>query len=98
MINRDMKPVTIYTYSTGVDQYGQVQKGNYITGIIQMAYYLQNQVRINDPRYIQVDVVGLTKDIVTDDNVLVLDDSEAKYQVKFIIPTKKYNVIGLTKK
>ena len=53
-----------------------------------MVCKIYSQTNVTDPRYVDVDLIGLTKDKdITDENVIVVGDE--KFNVKYIIPSSR---------
>ena len=53
-----------------------------------MVCKIYSQTNVTDPRYVDVDLIGLTKDKdITDDNVIIVGDE--KFNIKYIIPSSR---------
>lgn len=95
MINREMKPVEVLTY-TGVDSVGQKRMGEPTTREVEMFLKVYTQSNVADPRYIDCDLIGLTKDFtINTSNVIKVEND--KYSIKYILNTPRYLVIYLKK-
>ena len=61
-----------------------------------MVCKIYSQTNVTDPRYVDVDLIGLTKDKdITDENVIVVGDE--KFNVKYIIPSSRLYQILMTR-
>lgn len=95
MINREQKSVSVITFTSGTDAYGQVRKkGIDSTRTVEMYIKTYVQENVSDIRYVDVTDIGLTKDkLITDSNEIV--DGEINYQVLYVIPSSRYYKILL---
>ena len=94
MINREWEDVQVLSYSDEPDEYGQKRQGAHISRTVKMVVKIYSQTNeFNDPKYVDVDLIGLTKDKdITDKNELIIDD--VKYIVKYVIPSSRlYQVL-----
>lgn len=94
-ITRELQSVTIKTYGTSVDRYGQlIQEGE--TRTAEMSLKLYSQQNVADPRYVDVEMVGLTKDtsIVPGE---VVSFAQGDFRVKYVIPSSRWNQLMLVK-
>lgn len=90
MIPCNMRTVEVVSFEPGVDDYGQPRQIESIRRNSEVAiwYYTKNMVQ--DPRYSDVEYIGLTNDDdITDENIIAVDGKE--YIILFIIPSKRYN-------
>ena len=95
MINRENKEVEVLTYS-GVDSVGQRRMGEPTTKTVEMFYKTYSQTNVADPRYVDIDLIGLTKDFtINTSNVIKIENS--KYSVKYTISTPRYLVVFMKK-
>lgn len=95
MINRDYKPVEVLTYS-GVDSVGQRRQGKPTTKTVEMFYKTYSQSNVADPRYIDCDLIGLTKDFtINTSNVIKINND--RYNVKYTILSPRYLVVFMKK-
>ena len=93
-ITRDLQSATIKANTTSVDRYGQIVQGDSRT--IDVAVKLYSQANVQDPRYVDVEMVGLTKD----KNVKpgeVLTVAEGDFRVKYVIPSSRWQELLLVK-
>lgn len=91
---RELQSATITANSTTVDEYGQIVPGAERTADIAFKIYAQQNVQ--DPRYVDVEAVGLTKDksIVPGE---VISFAQGDYRVKYVIPTGRWQELMLVK-
>lgn len=95
MINNEMKEVEVLTYS-GVDSVGQKRMGEPTTRTVDMFFKIYSQTNVADPRYLDIDLIGLSKDYnITTSNVIKIEDN--KYSVKYTITTPRYLVVFMKK-
>lgn len=95
-INRELQSATIRSYSTTVDAYGQLEQGTPTTRTADIAFKIYSQQNVTDPRYVDVEAVGLTKDksIVPGE---VISFAQGDYRVKYVIPTGRWQELMLVK-
>ena len=92
MLNREYKTENVLSYTNATDSYGQRHKGATQTTQIEMVAKLYTQSNVQDPRYIDVDMIGITKySGITTENEIVIDGK--KYQVLYVIPSGKLNQV-----
>lgn len=87
--NRSQKPVELRTVSMSTDEYGQKRLVIVETKTISMQIIVTQQYNMQNPAYIDLSTVGLTryKDISTD-NQIVADG--IVYNIKHMIDTGKF--------
>ena len=95
-ITRELQSATIKTYGTTVDAYGQLEQGTPVTRTADIAFKVYAQQNVTDPRYVDVEAVGLTKDtsIVPGE---VISFAQGDYRVKYVIPTGRWQELMLVK-
>lgn len=94
-INRELQSATIRTYGQGVDDYGQRELLE-ITRTAEVAYKVYSQMNVQDPRYVDVEGVGFTKDIsIVPGEVISL--AQGDFRVKYVIPTGRWRELMLVK-
>ena len=95
-ITRGLQSATIKAYGTTVDAYGQLEQGTPTTRTADIAFKIYSQMNVTDPRYVDVEVVGLTKDksIVPGE---VITFAQGDYRVKYVIPTGRWQELMLVK-
>lgn len=95
MINNEMKSVEVLTYSE-VNNVGQKRMGEPTTKTVDMFIKIYSQSNVADPRYLDVDLIALSKDYeISTSNVIKVEND--KYNVKFILKTPRYLVLYLKK-
>ena len=100
-INRELQSTTVKgyahesasPYNLSVDTYGQLEAGTPRT--ISIAAKVYSQQNVQDPRYVDVEMVGLTKDAIAPGEVVSLASGD--YRVKYVIPTGRWQEVLLTK-
>lgn len=93
-IQRELQSATVRGYTMNVDAYGQLEAG--LPRSIELSVKLYSQQNVDDPRYVDVDLVGLTKDTsIVPGEVISL--AQGDYRVKYVIPTGRWQEILLSK-
>lgn len=101
-INRELQSATVTgyahesasPYNLSVDTYGQLEAG--IPRTISIAAKPYSQQNVQDPRYVDVEMVGLTKDTsIAPGEVVSL--AQGDFRVKYVIPTGRWQEVLLTK-
>lgn len=89
MITKEMRTVSVLSYATTKDEYGQTRQGTASTRPVEMAVWIYTQKNVADPRYVEVDKIGLTKDkeINTKDRIQF---DNLIYDVLYVIPSGRY--------
>lgn len=87
MINREMHDVTYRAFDNTKDEYGQL-KQTYEDSTIQMMIKIQNQINVEDPRFVDVDSIGISKDLLVAGNKII--DGEKVYLIKYVIPSSRF--------
>lgn len=92
-VNRELKPVSVVSFATGTDAYGQKRKQGSTTKTVEMVVKIYAQSNVSDVRYCDVTNIGLTKDAsITDENQIVIDG--ATYNVLYVIPSgRMYQIL-----
>lgn len=95
-ITRELQSATIKAYGLTVDAYGQLEQGTPTTRTADIAFKIYSQMNVTDPRYVDVEAVGLTKDksIVPGE---VISFAQGDYRVKYVIPTGRWQELMLVK-
>lgn len=102
-INRELQSVTVkgIKHSTEslhgpvVDRYGQIAYDS-TSRSVEMAVKIYSQQNVQDPRYVDVEMVGLTKDTsIVPGEIVSL--AQVDYRVKYVIPTGRWQEILLAK-
>lgn len=96
MINRETVSIKVVSFTAGTDEYGQLrQLGSTETNSEGMLKLISN-MNVSNPLYLESDYLLLTKDknITVNNQIKVGNDN---YQVKYIIPSGKYNQVLIKK-
>lgn len=93
-IQRELQSATVKGYTMNVDAYGQLEAG--LPRSIELSVKIYSQQNVQDPRYVDVELIGLTQD----KNVVpgeVVSLAQGDYRVKYVIPTGRWQEILLSK-
>ena len=92
-VNRELKPVSVVSFATGTDAYGQKRKQGSTTKTVEMVVKIYAQSNVSDVRYCDVTNIGLTYDTsITDENQIIIDG--ATYNVLYVIPSgRMYQIL-----
>lgn len=94
-ITRELQSATIQTYGTTVDAYGQLVQSE-VTRTADIAFKIYAQQNVQDPRYVDVEAIGLTKDTsIVPGEVVSL--AQGDFRVKYVIPTGRWRELMLVK-
>lgn len=95
-IQYQMHQVTVNTYTTQRDEYGQPRQTLTATRKVDMAIYKTSFMNIETPQFIDCNAVGLTKDfsITTSDQIV---DSDYTYNVNYVEPVGRFLRVQLGK-
>lgn len=94
--NRELKSVSVISFTTGTDAYGQKRTLGSTTRTVEMFVKVYSQSNVSDIRYNEVTNIGLTKDAsITDKNQIVIDG--ATYNVLYVIPSGRLHQILMKK-
>lgn len=92
-----MKTVSVVSFATGTDSYGQRRTTVSSTRQVEMMVKDYQHTFPQDIRFAEVEKLGFTKDFtITDQNEIVVDS--VQYLVKFVLPTKRYLKLYLVRK
>lgn len=93
IFNRELKPVSVVSFTTGTDAYGQKRKQGSTSRTVEMFVKVYSQSNVSDVRYCDVTNIGLTYDAsITDENQIVIDG--ATYNVLYVIPSgRMYQIL-----
>ncbi len=83
VINRDMRQAQMFSLGE-IDEYGQETIDTETPSTVHLTFGLFTHHETEDVRYQDVEYCGLTKDDITDNDILLLDDK--RYKVKFVNP------------
>ena len=95
-ITRELQRATVKAYGLSVDAYGQLEQGTPTTRTADIMFKVYAQNNVQDPRYVDVEAVGLTKDksIVPGE---VISFAQGDYRVKYVIPTSRWQELMLVR-
>ena len=89
MINRQMVPVQVVTYTTELNPYGERRTQISSTRNSTMMIKIASQVLTNDIRYNDIELIGLTKDnSINSGNEIIYNNIH--YNVLYVIPSERY--------
>lgn len=95
-ITRELQSATIKNYGLTVDDYGQLEQGTPTTRTADIMFKVYAQQNVQDPRYVDVEAVGLTKDkSITPGEVISF--AQGDFRVKYVIPTSRWQELLLIK-
>lgn len=92
-IFRELQSATVTGYDTesagvySVDDYGQLVPSS-TTRDIEITLKPYSQQNVTDPRYVDVEAVGLTRDYIAPGEVISL--AQGDFRVKYVIPTPRW--------
>lgn len=89
MLNREMRPVSVITFASGVDSYGQPRTVVSSTKTVDMVVKIYAQSNVQAPIFNEVEIIGITKDFTISEENQIQFDSK-KYNVLHTIPSGKY--------
>ena len=90
MINRELQTVTIKSFAETLNDYGEKTLSETTTSA-EMMVKPYSQANVQDPRFVDVEYIGLTKANVSIENVVTIDGTD--YMVLFVIPSRRYNEV-----
>ena len=93
MINRETKTVVYREFTSDKDAYGQLKR-EYEDRNVEMMIKIMGQHNVEDPRFVDCDAIGITKDLsLTLGNHII--DKDKKYLIKYLIPSNRYQQVLL---
>lgn len=92
MIIREMKKVTYRVFDNTKDAYGQL-KQSYTDSQIEMMIKIRGQVNVEDPRFIDCDCVGISRETLVPGNKII--DGDKVYLIQYAIPSSRYQQVML---
>lgn len=96
MINREWIKASVITFTSGTDPYGQKRKQGESSREIEMVVKIYSQSNVDTVQYVDVDMIGLTKDTeITDANQIQI--GEQRYNIKYVIPSGRLHQILMKK-
>ena len=96
MLNREMVAVTLQSFSSELDSYGQKQIAP-ASAFIDMVIKPFTNANVDDPRFDSVEIIGLTKSEVSINNRIMLSSGET-YEVLHVQPGERYNQVFMRKR
>lgn len=94
MIRRDMQPVQVVVYGSGVDEYGQPRQTIQQTRVVDMFIRPYSNDVNGNPKFNDYELIALTEDrLVSEVNSVILNDKV--YDVMYVIPSFRYNQLFL---
>lgn len=95
-ITRELQSANVLVYGLDVDSYGQLEAGIPTQRNIQLAVKVYSQQNVSDPRYVDVELIGLTQDkSVVPGEIIAL--AQGDYRVKYVVPTGRWQELMLVK-
>lgn len=96
MIHRELQSATVKSYGLTVDDYGQLEQKPPVTRTADIMVKISMQQNVQDPRYLDIEMVGLTKDTsIVPGEVISL--AQGDYRVKYVVPTSRWQELLLAK-
>ena len=95
LLNREMAAVTLQSFSSELDSYGQRQTAPDTTSI-DMAIKPYAHANVDDPRFDNVEIIGLTKSEVSTMNRIQLGSGDL-YEVLHVQPGERFNQVFMRK-
>lgn len=92
MIIREMKNVIYRAFDNTKDAYGQL-KQSFTDSTIKMMIKIRGQVNVEDPRFIDCDCIGITKEVLIPGNKII--DGNQVYLIQYAIPSSRYQQVML---
>ena len=90
MINRELQTVTIKSFAETLNDYGEKTLSE-TTSSAEMMVKPYSQANVQDPRFVDVEYIGLTKASVSTENVVTFGGID--HMVLFVIPSMRYNEV-----
>lgn len=96
MIQREKQIVQIVSFTDVVDEYGRKRQGISTTRNVEMVCKVYNQVNVSNPKYTDIEMIGITEDTnILDSNQVVINGDS--YNILYIIPSNRYYQILMKK-
>lgn len=92
MINREKKDVIYRVFSNDKDAYGQLKR-QWVDNTVEMMIKIRGQVNVEDPRFIDCDAIGITKEVLAAGNKII--DGDVVYLIQYVIPSFRYQQVFL---
>lgn len=95
-ITREFQSATVKQYGLTVDAYGQLEQGTPVTRAADIAFKLYSQANVQDPRYVDVEMIGLTKDTsIAPGEVITF--AQGDFRVKYVIRSNRWQQLMLVR-
>lgn len=92
MINNEMRTVTIKHFTETLSDYGEkVLSTDSTTAEMMVKQY--SQTNVQDPRFVDIEYIGLTKAAISINEVVSIDGTD--YMVLYVIPSGRYTQVML---
>lgn len=104
VFNRELQEVEVLWFSKTKDSYGQYRQDAPTVQNIEMVCKIYSQSNVEDPRYVDIDVIGLTEErTITTENEIVIKENDfgiptGTYIVKYVIPSSRLYQILMKRK
>lgn len=92
MINREIKQVTYRVFDNTKNEYGELKQES-TDKTIDMMIKIRSQMNVEDPRFIDCESIGITKEILIPGNKII--DNDNTYLIKYVIPSRRYQQVFL---
>ena len=87
MVNRELHKVKYRVFDDTKDDYGQL-KQSFEDTEIEIMIKIQSQVNVEDPRFVDVDSIGISRELLVAGNKII--DGDKVYLIKYVIPSSRY--------
>ena len=96
MINREMRKVSVVSFTSGKDAYGITRTQGSSSKEVDMVIKPYAQSNVDDVRYVDVTDIGLTYDKTITDNNQIIDGNKT-FQIMYVIPSNRLYQILMKK-
>ena len=94
--NRELQSVSVVSFTTGTNAYGEKRKLGSTTRTVDMVVKIYSQTNVSDVRYCDITNIGLTYDAsITDENQIIVDGTT--YDVLYVIPSGRLHQVLMKK-
>lgn len=90
MINRELQTVIIKQFAETLNDYGEKELSE-TTSTAEMMIKQSSRSNVEDPRFVDVEYIGLTKADISVNNVVEFDGID--HMVLYVIPSGKYTQV-----
>lgn len=96
IFNRELQPVSVVSFATETDAYGEKRKLGSTTRTVDMVVKIYSQTNVSDVRYCDITNIGLTYDAsITDENQIIVNGTT--YDVLYVIPSGRLHQVLMKK-